>query len=106
MTDKEQLIKFFDDYKDIAEEFMGSWVNLSPSDEKELNLIGYSYALIDRYGGEDCGRDFWAVWKFTHKDTGEEVLLKFEGWYASHYGAEFERFFEVQPKQKTITVFE
>ncbi len=60
--------------------------------------------FLDSYGGEDCGSDYWSVVRFTD-DTGS-VLVKFQGWYASYNGADYEDWSFVEPKQKTITVYE
>lgn len=59
---------------------------------------------VDEYGGEDQGSDYWNVWKFT-KGT-EEVFVKFYGYYASHYGSEYQGLKIVNPTQKTIVVYE
>jgi hypothetical protein len=60
-----------------------------------------SWKLMDNYGGEDMGSDFWAVWRF-----GGEVFVKFYGWYASHYGSEYRGYEFVNPQQKIVTVYE
>lgn len=62
------------------------------------------YEVVDQYGGEDQGSDYWTVWKFT-KD-GEQCFVKFYGYYASHYGSDYQGFAFVAPKQKTVTVYE
>lgn len=60
--------------------------------------------FISSYGGEDCGSDYWSVVKFT--DATGSVLVKFQGWYASYHGADYQDWSFVEPKQKTITVYE
>jgi hypothetical protein len=62
------------------------------------------FVTVDQYGGEDQGSDYWCVWKFS-KDN-EECFIKFYGWYASHYGTEYQGYKFVAPAQKTITVYE
>lgn len=62
------------------------------------------YEVVDQYGGEDQGSDYWCVWKFN-KDN-EECFVKFYGWYASHYGVDYQGFKFVTPAQKTIIVYE
>ena len=62
------------------------------------------YEVVDQYGGEDQGSDYWTVWKFS-KDN-EECFVKFHGWYASHYGSDYHGFKFVAPAKKTITVYE
>lgn len=74
--------------------------------EKELVDLskGIVYECVDSYGGEDCGREYYYIWKFTRGE--ESVVFKFEGWYASHYGSEFENYQEVKPVSKIVVVWE
>lgn len=65
---------------------------------------GIAFEEVDRYGGEDQGSDYWSVYSFT--DGMQVVFIQFQGWYASYEGSTYEEFFEVQPVEKTITVFE
>ena len=58
---------------------------------------------VDNFGGEGCGDQYWSVYSFT-KDN-QTVYVKFDGWYASHYGSEFTEWFFVKPKQVTVTQF-
>lgn len=58
---------------------------------------------VASYGGEGQGETFYHVFSF---DNGEEVVyIKFDGWYASYNGAEFNEWFFVEPEKKTITVY-
>ena len=59
---------------------------------------------VDNYGGEDCGRDYYYIWKFTRGEG--TIAIKFYGWYASHYGCEYEGCHEVKPVVKQVTVWE
>ena len=63
-----------------------------------------TFKEVDRYGGEDQGSDYWSVYSFT--DGMQVVFIQFQGWYASYEGSTYEEFYEVQPVEKTITVFE
>jgi hypothetical protein len=65
---------------------------------------GIAFEEVDRYGGEDQGSDYWSVYSFT--DGMEVVFIQFQGWYASYEGSTYQEFYEVQPVEKTITVFE
>lgn len=78
------------------------WLDLEVPFEESMPGVGAW--VIARYGGEDQGSDYWTVWKFT--EGSESVLFKFSGWYASHYGSEYEDYQEVQPKKKEVTVYE
>ena len=69
-----------------------------------LNNQQIVYTFEDRYGGEDQGSDYWCVWKFS-KD-GQDCFIKFYGWYASHYGVDYQGWKFVTPQQKTITVYQ
>ncbi len=60
-----------------------------------------SWELMDSYGGEDMGSEFWTVWRF-----GDEVFVKFYGWYASHNGSEYQGYKFVTPQEKTIIVYQ
>lgn len=60
--------------------------------------------FLDNHGGEGEGEDFWSVYSFT-KD-GLTVYIKFDGYYQSYNGSEFDSWFFVIPKEKTITVYE
>jgi hypothetical protein len=55
---------------------------------------------VDHYGGEDCGSTYYTVYKFVIDNamTGETFYLRFDGWYASHYGTDYQDFREVQPR--------
>ena len=59
---------------------------------------------VDSYGGEDQGSDYWCVWKFSK--GSEECFVKFYGYYASHYGTDYQGYKFVTPAQKTIIVYE
>jgi hypothetical protein len=60
--------------------------------------------VVDSYGGEDQGSDYWCVWKFSK--GREECFVKFYGYYASHYGTDYQGYKFVTPQQKTIIVYE
>jgi hypothetical protein len=71
---------------------------------KQLKEANLSFELVDRYGGEDQGSDYWSVYSFS--DGMQVVFIKFDGWYASYDGSTCEEFYEVQAVEKTVTVFE
>ena len=71
---------------------------------KQLVEAKINFDLVDRYGGEDQGSDYWSVYSFT--DGMQVVFIKFDGWYASYDGSTYEEFYEVKLVEKTITVFE
>lgn len=71
---------------------------------KQLTEANINFELADRYGGEDQGSDYWCVWKFSK--SGEECFVKFYGYYASHYGTDYQGFKFVTPAQRLVTVYE
>ncbi len=79
--------------------------------EKYKNITGESLKsnnieveFITNFGGEGEGRDYYSVYKFT-KDS-ETIYVKFQGYYQSYDGSEYERFYFVEPKETTVIVFE
>lgn len=73
-------------------------------DREALDKAGIKAEHVDNHGGEGEGDDYWSVYKFTKGD--DTVFVKFQGWYASYHGSDFNEWFFVEPKQKTITVYE
>ena len=68
-----------------------------------LQEAGITTECVDAYGGEGKGEDYWAVYKFSKGD--EAVYVKFDGWYASYNGSEFDEWFFVKPKQVQVVQF-
>ena len=58
--------------------------------------------LVDHYGGEGQGDNYYTIWEFPKL----EIFVKFYGWYRSHYGTEYQGSTEVKPREKTITVYD
>ncbi len=65
---------------------------------------GISVCHVDSYGGEDMGTEFWKVWKFTKGE--EEIMVKFDGYYQSHYGVDFQEWKFVKPVQVMVTQYQ
>jgi hypothetical protein len=65
---------------------------------------GIVATYCNSYGGEDQGSDYWSVYEFSQGD--EKLLVKTQGWYASHYGTDYQNWKFVEPKEKTIIVYE
>ena len=59
---------------------------------------------VEDFGGEDMGSTYYKIIKFTRGDN--VVFIKFQGWYASYDGAEYEDFHVVSPTTKTVVVYE
>lgn len=99
--------------EDIKCEFFNAEIEDKPNKWDDDNFVEFkkqlaeakiNFELVDCYGGEDQGSDFWSVYSFT--DGMQAVFIKFDGWYASYDGSTYEKFYEVQPVEKTVTVFE
>ena len=73
----------------------------SEPDKKLVEMLG-NIEIVDDFGGEGCGDDYWAVYYFADHD----VYIQFDGWYVSHHGSEYEEMFEVRPVQVTSTQYE
>ncbi len=65
-----------------------------------LRQLG-KFECVEQYGGEGEGDTYYSVYHFIDHD----VYIRFDGWYASHYGSEYKEMFEVRPVEKTITVY-
>ncbi len=51
--------------------------------------------MVDEFGGEGQGDDYWKVYHFIDHD----VYISFDGWYSSHEGSEYSDMSEVRPKE-------
>ena len=87
-----------------------AWIKcISPYDlmhKEYYNSLGIGpFKVIDKYGGEGKGDEWWKVFYFEDHD----VYMKITGWHTSHHGVDFdgwEEASEVRPIEKTITVYE
>ena len=61
----------------------------------ELSDAGIGFTHEDNYGGEDMGSEYWSVDAFTKGDVS--VHVKFDGYYQSFAGSEYEGFSFVKP---------
>ena len=104
MTDFKQLVTdYLNSNREICEELMyeGSDVEDWESDE-----LPFEYKGADSYGGEGQGSDFYSVILIRNPDDhDEQYYIKFQGWYTSYDGADYDNWSFVEPKQKTITVY-
>ena len=70
-------------------------------DFKETFRTLGKFEMVEKFGGEGSGDDYYAVYHFIDHD----VYIKFQGWYASHSGSEYEEMYEVRPEQVTVTQY-
>ena len=67
----------------------------------------FTFTVVHHHGGEGEGSDYYSVIKIEHTlHPNKHKLVKFQGWYQSYEGAEYESWSFVEPVQKTITVYE
>ncbi len=104
------LLRKADD--EVKDEFHGADVKDKPFTWDEDSVVEFkkqlaeakiNFELVDRYGGEDQGSDYWSVYSFT--DGMQVVFIKFDGYYASYDGSTYEEFYEVTAVEYTSTMF-
>lgn len=63
----------------------------------------YSITIVEQYGGEGCGDEYWFVFS-VDKDGVAESFWKIPGWYQSYHGGEFEfsNVFEVESREVVV----
>jgi hypothetical protein len=54
------------------------------------------------YGGEGKGSEYWTIFKLTDKETNDDFFIKFDGYYASYSGTDWETVSQVVPVDKTV----
>lgn len=110
-TDK--LLKFFKtEGSDLCSDFMNE-ETYTPDDKyldedtaKDYKKTGTVAAdSVEHVGGMEQGSEYFCVVKFTNEE-GKLALLKFDGFYASHYGSEFHDVFAVKPRETTVIVYD
>jgi len=74
----------------------------TPSPKEFDELYGLEFREIEQYGGEGQGEEYWTVYEFSNMN-GDTAYVKFEGWYASHHGSEFQELYLVRPKEVVKT---
>ena len=98
LTSGERLSEFFrEGYEKRFKEKTG----------KSINDIdnGLLFTFIEHYGGEDCGVDYYSVYRISDEE-GHEAYVKFQGWYQSYVGSEYREWYFVEPVDKFVTVYE
>ena len=101
-----------DDSDELKNEFMTQNFNPAQSEYDSDIETRFKLALtandiacefVDHYGGEEQGRKYWSIYKFTRGE--DTIYIKFSGWYASFVGSEYEEWAFVSPVEKTIIVY-
>lgn len=105
MTDFKQLVTdYLNGSRAYCEEMMyeGGYESDWAKDSNEP----FEHKGVDYFGGEGMGDNFYTVILVRNPDNhDEQYYIKFQGWYASYNGAEYESWSFVEPKQKTVTVY-
>lgn len=84
------------------EQVFGGW---SRSDEKTPE--GFTVKLEEHFGGEGQGDQYWNVYSITNTATTEVTYVRFNAWYSSDNGHEWNGGFDlVEPKQVTVRQWE
>jgi len=102
---KEQINKI------LAEALKANGVNYSEEDSDEFSTLpdaiqetyygwsgsnktehpdGFTLKIEEEFGGEGQGDDYWFVLSLTENFTKKKTHIRFNGWYASHHGHEFD----------------
>ena len=104
MTDfKQQVTEYLNNNRAICAELM---YEAGYAKDWESDALPFEYKGVDSYGGEGEGSDFYSVTLVRNPDNhDEQYYIKFQGWYASYNGAEYDNWSFVGPKHKIITVY-
>lgn len=105
LDEADNEIKSSEFFQDSFDSEVSKWDSKDLIDFKDiLAAESIKVKLKDHYGGEGQGDEYWSVYSFTR---GTEVVnVKFDGYYASHYGSEYQEWFFVEPKQVVVTQYE
>lgn len=84
---------------DLENDFFHSEVECDDTELTAFNnaLPDVTFNQAECHGGEGEGSQFWTVYEFTRNN--EKVFIKFDGWYASYVGSEFDSMFQVEPRE-------
>ena len=56
-------------------------------------------------GGEGDGEECWSVYKFYNSED-DVAYIKFDGYYQSYNGSEYQQFYVVEPVDRVVTFYE
>ena len=99
---KQQVTEYLNSNRVICEELMYGGGYASDWAKGDI----FEFKGVNSHGGEGEGSDYWTVILIRNPiNHDEQYHIKFQGWYASYNGAEYEDWSFVEPKQKTITVY-
>lgn len=64
---------------------------------KKTDLI-----LIDSYGREGQGEEYWTIWQFPN---AQNIMIRFNAEYQSYNGAEYYNMDLVEPREVLVTQY-
>lgn len=79
---------------DASDSYSDTW--------KDPLFENFKVAQVEHYGGENKGSDYYNIFKLTDKDTKDEFFIKFDGYYQSYVGTEWQSVAQVVPYEKTV----
>lgn len=91
-----------DEVKRIYAEFevdMDEWINY---DAQYSSFENDNYKIIseyDSFGGEGKGEERWNITKIINKQTGKISFIKFDGYYESWNGTDWEEWYCTVPSE-------
>lgn len=101
MSLKDEVAEILQENIDLQQSLFEEYI--AEENRDMLNSKGIKLTQVQQHGGEGEGDQYWTVYQF--EKNNEIVYVKFEGWYASHYGCEYTGFEFVKPKQEVVTVY-
>ena len=71
-----------------------------------LRTNGLNWVQIKSHGGgEGDGEECWSVYKFYNSEY-DVAYIKFDGYYQSYNGSEYQQFYVVEPVDRVVTFYE
>lgn len=70
---------------------------------EKLMPEGWTWQGVQHFGGEGMGDEYYNVVKFVKGD--DFIFVKFDGYYESYNGSEYQEYCVVTPKEVTSTVY-
>jgi hypothetical protein len=71
-----------------------------------LRTNGLNWTQVKTYGGhEGDGEECWSVYKFYNSED-DVAYIKFDGYYQSYNGSEYQEFYVVEPVDRMVTFYE
>jgi hypothetical protein len=100
------LENFFELVEEGEVEGPESWYSLKYGEDVPCDVAGLGRLnLIESYGGEGKGDEYWVVFSLSEGDVTR--YFRKDGWYQSYSGGELDgELTEVTPVPKVVTVWE